>query len=92
MSKSISPGMWVRYGGTGTSGTVTRIVEISRDRYAEIDTTGLLYQINQLTETGAGEKKEVEATSSDIILEHDIFKGNEFQESLNLDNSCEGGG
>lgn len=88
----ITPGMQVRYEGTGTSGTVTRLVENSGVIFAEIDTTGLLYRITELIETNVSEKREESGTSGGIILEHDIFKGNEFQESINLDNSCEGGG
>ncbi|MDE4908659.1 DUF2098 domain-containing protein [Methanogenium marinum] len=45
---AISPGMRVRYPRTGTAGTVVRIEEIDGNEFAEIDTTGLLYRIDQL--------------------------------------------
>lgn len=44
----ITVGMKVRYPRTGTTGNVTRIDEIRGGRYAEVDTTHLLYRIDSL--------------------------------------------
>ena len=41
-------GMQVRYPRTGTSGRVTRVEQQQGDLFAEIDSTGLLYKIDQL--------------------------------------------
>ncbi|RQD83716.1 MAG: DUF2098 domain-containing protein [Methanocalculus sp. MSAO_Arc2] len=49
MTADIMPGQAVRYGRTGTVGTVTRIEEIGGVTYGCIDTTDLLYRIDLLT-------------------------------------------
>lgn len=53
----ITVGMNVRYPRTGTTGTVTRIDEIGGRRYAEVDTTHLLYRIDSLIPAGIREKQ-----------------------------------
>ena len=48
-------GMQVRYPRTGTSGRVTRVEQQHGDLFAEIDSTGLLYKIDQLDPRGGKE-------------------------------------
>ena len=92
METKIEPEMRIRYEGTGTSGIVSRLEDLGGVLFAEIDTTGLLYRVNELTGISISEKNERDVSSGGIDFDRDIFKGREFQEALNLDNSCEGGG
>jgi hypothetical protein len=90
-------GMRVRYPGTGTTGNVVRIENEQGSVFAELDSTHLLYRIDQLVPVeGAGEKK-YEKRTEDIKKtledERKFASGQEFQEAIkNLDQSCEGGG
>jgi hypothetical protein len=91
----LSVGMQVRYSRTGTTGKVTRIEELQGQRFAELDTTGLLYRVDQLDPAGAYRKKEekkVEKELDRVRTERDFLTAG-FQEALShTDQSCEGGG
>ncbi|KQC05411.1 MAG: hypothetical protein APR53_07670 [Methanoculleus sp. SDB] len=50
----IAPGTAVRYPRTGTTGTVVRIEDIDGHLFAELDSTLLLYRIDQLHVLGEG--------------------------------------
>lgn len=88
--------MRVRYPRTGTAGKVLRIEEIRGVSFAELDSTNLLYRVDQLipatvtdrtTTTAREDAKEI------IAREREYAAGSEFQDSLkNIDQSCEGGG
>jgi len=96
LAEEMAPGMRVRYPRTGTTGKILRIEEIKGVTFAELDTTNLLYRIDQLipamvvtkaTSTIAEDAKKV------IEREREFAAGNELQEALkNIDQSCEGGG
>jgi hypothetical protein len=92
----ISLGMRVRYPRTGTTGSVVRIEQVSGNRFAELDSTHLLYRIDLLipAEDTYRAKSTVSADAKEIIRrERDYAAGLELQESLkNIDQSCEGGG
>ena len=51
-------GMQVRYPRTGTSGRVTRVEQQHGDLFAELDSTGLLYQIGELVPAASTKGKE----------------------------------
>ncbi len=87
-------GQTVRYSRTGTVGKIVSFSEIDKNTFAEIDTTGLLYRIDQLVEI----REEVHAAAETLDVKKQILdereKLREMQESawLNVDQSCEGGG
>ncbi|KDE56343.1 DUF2098 domain-containing protein [Methanoculleus sp. MH98A] len=90
----VAVGAVVRYPRTGTTGKVVRIEEIDDRRYAEVDSTGLYYRVDELIgadkTTGKVEKKE--RSLEDYLKEHE-----QLQEQLKaawdngIDRSCEGG-
>jgi hypothetical protein len=93
----IEVGMRVRYQRTGTRGTVLRLECEAGKMYAELDSTHLLYRIDQLVPVKASEKKEEAGLKEDLMkkieAERSFAATSEFQESLkSLDQSCEGGG
>ena len=87
-------GQTVRYSRTGTVGKIVSFAEIDDNTFAEIDTTGLLYRIDQLVEI----HEEMRASAEKVDVKKQILdereKLREMQESawLNVDQSCEGGG
>lgn len=87
-------GQMVRYSRTGTVGKIVSFAEIDGSTFAEIDTTGLLYRIDQLVEI----HEEMRASAEKVDVKKQILdereKLREMQESawLNVDQSCEGGG
>ena len=90
-------GMRVRYPGTGTTGNVVRLENERGDVFAELDSTHLLYRIDQLVPVESPGEKKRETREEDIkkTLEEErkFASGQEFQEAIkNLDQSCEGGG
>jgi hypothetical protein len=93
---TISPGTRVRYPRTGTTGTVTRIAEEGGATFAEVDTTGLLYRIDQLIPVeghAPSRKGSREDTLVRVAQEREFSSSTGFQESLlHTDHSCEGGG
>lgn len=96
LSAEVIQGMRVRYPRTGTTGTILRIEHIRGDVFAELDSTNLLYRIDQLIPS-AGSDKTTSAVIEDakkvIERERAFAAGTEFQEVLrNIDQSCEGGG
>lgn len=88
-------GAVVRYPRTGTTGKVVRIEEIDGRRYAEIDSTGLYYRVDELigADKTTGKAERGERSLEDYLKEH-----MELQEQLEkvwevgTDQSCEGGG
>ena len=87
-------GQTVRYARTGTVG---KIVSISRDGdadYAELDTTGLLYRTDQLTEIAETAHKAKTERNVRKETAEEAAREQAIRESawLAVDNSCEGGG
>lgn len=92
----IALGMRVRYPRTGTTGAVVRIEQVGADRFAELDSTHLLYRMDLLIP--AEQAKEAATIRKDdaketIRREREFAAGSEYQDALkNIDQSCEGGG
>ena len=95
-AETISLGTRVRYPKTGTTGKILHIEQIRGETFAELDSTHLLYRIDQLTPVTAAEKtisEVVEDAKKVIAREREFAAGSELQEALkNIDQSCEGGG
>jgi len=89
-------GMRVRYPRTGTAGTVQRIETMRGGTFAELDTTHLLYSIDQLIPadyTETVKKTIIEDAKKIIEQEREYAAGSEFRQAVqNTDQSCEGGG
>lgn len=96
LTEEISLGMRVRYPKTGTTGTVMHLEQIKGSMFAELDSTNLLYRIDQLIPAEHVEKTNkaiVEDAKTVIEREREFAAGNELQEAWkNIDQSCEGGG
>jgi len=97
LAEEITLGMKVRYPRTGTTGKIVHLETIKGDSFAELDSTGLLYRIEQLIPALGSEKKSTTGLEDDakkiIAREREFAGGTEFQEALkNIDQSCEGGG
>jgi hypothetical protein len=96
LAEEIAMGMKVRYPRTGTTGKILRIEEIRGDTFAELDSTNLLYRIDQLipaTTSVKTTKTIVEDAKSVIEREREFAAGSGLQDALkNIDQSCEGGG
>jgi hypothetical protein len=92
----ITIGSRVRYSRTGTIGNVVRFEEQKGARFAELDSTHLLYRLDQLTVTDGMEKKRKmrrEDTVRQIEKEREYVAGSAYAEALaHTDQSCEGGG
>jgi hypothetical protein len=92
----ITIGARVRYSRTGTIGNVVRIEEQKGARFAELDSTHLLYRVDQLTVTDGMEKKQKtrrEDVVGQIEKEREYVAGSAYAEALaHTDQSCEGGG
>ncbi len=97
-SGGISVGMEVRYLRTGTTGRVVRLAEEQGGCFAELDSTHLLYRVDQLVGAHAGARKAAETGDREdmrktLEKEKQFATSSEFQETLkNIDQSCEGGG
>ena len=89
-------GIQVRYPRTGTTGTIQRIETVRGNAFAELDSTHLLYRIDQLIPAGSADKVKkstVEDAKKLIEQERDYASSTEFLEALKgTDQSCEGGG
>jgi hypothetical protein len=94
-AEELAVGMQVRYPRTGTAGKVTRIEQVGADLFAEIDTTELLYRIDQLIPAGKAREKEEKKAEKDLeqVKSERDFLTTGFQDALShTDQSCEGGG
>ncbi|HEX3002052.1 MAG TPA: DUF2098 domain-containing protein [Methanoregula sp.] len=96
LAEELTQGMRVRYPRTGTAGTVLRIEEIRGVTFAELDSTNLLYRVDQLIPATAANRTGTtihEDAKNIIAREREYTAGSEFQDALkNIDQSCEGGG
>ncbi|HJJ47069.1 MAG TPA: DUF2098 domain-containing protein [Methanocorpusculum sp.] len=87
-------GATVRYSRTGTVGKIVSFAEVNGAEFAGLDSTGLLYRIDQLIAIS----EEVHATKIERgVKEKTAEERKNLQEIrefawMNVDNSCEGGG
>jgi hypothetical protein len=94
-AEELAVGMQVRYPRTGTTGKVTRIEQVGGDLFAELDTTELLYRIDQLIPARVAREKEEKKAEKDLeqVKSEREFLTTGFQDALtHTDQSCEGGG
>lgn len=95
-AEELSLGARVRYPKTGTTGKILHIEQIRGDTFAELDSTGLLYRIDQLIPVTGTEKTGstiIENAKDVIAREREFASGSGLQDALkNIDQSCEGGG
>ncbi|MDU9376202.1 hypothetical protein McpSp1_07960 [Methanocorpusculaceae archaeon Sp1] len=91
---TLAIGQTVRYGRTGTVGKIVALTEENGSAFAELDSTGLYYRIDQLTAISDVVHKETENRDFRKDLEQEQEKFREMNESAwqNTDQSCEGGG
>lgn len=96
LAEELAPGMRVRYPRTGTTGKILRIEQVGGDTFVELDSTNLLYRIDQLIAATGTEKTQttvVEDAKQIIEREREFASGMDFQDTLkSIDHSCEGGG
>jgi hypothetical protein len=92
----LAVGMQVRYPRTGTTGKVIRIEKVKGDTFAEIDTTHLLYRVDQLDPAAALRERKEKVREKDmdqVKKEREYMAGAGFQDAVtHTDQSCEGGG
>ncbi|MEI7856034.1 MAG: DUF2098 family protein [Methanomicrobiales archaeon] len=67
LAEEVVQGMRVRYPRTGTTGIVLRIEHIRGDVFAELDSTNLLYRVDQLIKVSGSDK-------ATIIINEDAKK------------------
>lgn len=88
----------VVYEKTGTRGQVTRIVEMDGKTWAELDSTGLLYDENVLEPTdekavseqpGSGVRKEM-VRKEEVKISEEQLKGGDM--TIDTSGSCSGAG
>lgn len=96
LAEEISPGIKVRYPRTGTTGKILRTETVRGIIFAQLDSTGLLYRIDQLIPAASTDKISmaiVEDAKKVVAREREFAAGSGLQEALkNIDQSCEGGG
>ncbi|MFA5347423.1 MAG: DUF2098 domain-containing protein [Methanoregula sp.] len=96
LAEEITLGMRVRYPRTGTTGTILRIEQIRGDVFAELDSTNLLYRVDNLIPASSQEKTTktvVDDAKKVIEREKEFAAGRELQDAWKAtDQSCEGGG
>jgi hypothetical protein len=91
----VAVGAVVRYPRTGTTGKVVRVEEMDGRKYAELDSTGLYYRVDELI---GADKAAANAEREDRSLEEYLQEHKELQKQLEevwekgIDQSCEGGG
>jgi hypothetical protein len=56
LPEEVVQGMRVRYPRTGTTGTILRIEHLRGDVFAELDSTHLLYRVDQLIPASGSDK------------------------------------
>ncbi len=87
-------GETVRYGRTGTVGKIVAFMEERGDTFAELDSTGMYYRIDQLTVIKDEKRREEKTRDSTRDFKEEQEKIRDMQENAwrNTDQSCEGGG
>ncbi len=92
----IAVGTRVRCPRTGTAGTVLHIETVRGETFAELDSTSLLYRVDQLIPASGAEKRAETRTEDARTIaarEREYAASSDYQDALkNLDQSCEGGG
>jgi len=96
MGTNLIAGTPVRYPRTGTSGIITRLVDKNGSRYAEIDSTGLLYRLDQLIPGKPTSKFDHEMNREEDLAQLERERKRVEEEALeeppSLDGACAGAG
>ena len=91
----VAVGAVVRYPRTGTTGKVVRVEEIDGWKYAELDSTGLYYRVDELISADrvVANVERKERSLEDYLEEHKELK-EQLEEvwEKGTDQSCDGGG
>jgi len=91
----VAVGAIVRYPRTGTTGKVVRVEKIDGWNYAELDSTGLYYRVDELinADRATGNVERKERSLEDYLKEHKEIQA-QLEEvwEKGVDQSCEGGG
>jgi len=91
----VAVGAVVRYPRTGTTGKVVRVEEIDGWKYAELDSTGLYYRVDELI---SADRAVANVERKERSLEDYLEEDKELKEQLEevwekgTDRSCDGGG
>lgn len=95
ITDDISVGAIARYPRTGTTGKVLQIEEIDGLQYAELDSTGLYYRVDELIGADRVTEKRERVGHN---LEDYLKEAKELEQQLEevwkdgIDQTCEGGG
>jgi hypothetical protein len=92
-ASEIAVGMCVRYPRTGTTGKVESLETIEDQIFATLDSTHLLYRVDQLVPAGTVEEKK-KAMHEDVrkIIEEERELASTMHEVGRSDEMCDGGG
>jgi len=92
-TEEIVVGTCVRYPRTGTTGKVESLETIDNQIFATLDSTHLLYRVDQLVQAGTTEDKK-KGTREDVrkIIEEERELGATLHEVGKTDEMCDGGG
>ncbi|HWQ66240.1 MAG TPA: DUF2098 domain-containing protein [Methanospirillum sp.] len=90
-------GSSVRYPRTGTTGVIIRIEKNHGFFFAELDTTGMLYRLDQLVpadkEIHMDRVTDPELTLKEVTKDRDQIRGSDYKDTFgNLDGACSGAG
>jgi len=91
----VAVGAVVRYPRTGTTGKVVRVEEIDGWKYAELDSTGLYYRVDELISADrvVANVERKERSLEDYLEEHkELTEQLEEVWEKGTDQSCDGGG
>ena len=99
ITDDVAVGAIVRYPRTGTTWKVLQVEEIDGRQYAELDSTGLYYRVDELVSVDRVGKvvKKIERTPESYLRDF-LKEEEELQQQLKevwekgVDQSCEGGG
>ena len=93
-ASEISPGMCVRYPRTGTTGKVEHLDMIGNQIFATLDSTHLMYRVDQLIPVGSIEtkKQEMKEDIRKVIEKEREFASTLHDEQSKTDEMCDGGG
>ena len=96
ITDDVAVGAIARYPRTGTTGKILRVEEIDGRQYAELDSTGLYYRVDELVTVDhvTTEKEERRERSIEEYLEETMEFQRQREEvwEKDLDQTCEGGG
>ena len=96
IAEELTLGMRVRYPRTGTTGIILRTEQVRGEVFAELDSTNLLYRIdNLIPATGPEKTKKTIVDDAKKVIEREkaFASGTDIQDAWKAtDQSCEGGG